>query len=135
MRRMIPAMAMVLLLTGAAGAQQSTTNDKVMKSLPGDAFTVTDYYKQNVYDPSDKKIGDIKDVLIDKTGQIKALMISVGGFLGAGEKDVAVPFNAVKSTTKNNKTYLTMNASKDELKNAVGFNYDSSTTKWVAENK
>jgi sporulation protein YlmC with PRC-barrel domain len=135
MRRMIPAMAMVLLLTGAAGAQQSTTHDKVMKSLPGDAFTVTDYYRQSVYDPSDKKIGDIKDVLIDKAGQIKALMISVGGFLGAGEKDVAVPFNAVQSTTKNNKTYLTMNASKDELKNAVGFNYDSSTTKWVAENK
>jgi sporulation protein YlmC with PRC-barrel domain len=106
-----------------------------LRSLPGDAFTITDYYKQNIYDPSDKKIGDIKDVLIDKAGQIKALMISVGGFLGAGEKDVAVPFNAVQSTTKNNKTYLTMNASKDELKNAVGFNYDSSTTKWVAENK
>jgi sporulation protein YlmC with PRC-barrel domain len=135
MRRMVPAMAMVLLLTGAAGAQQSTTNDKVMRSLPGDAFTITDYYKQNIYDPSDKKIGDIKDVLIDKAGQIKALMISVGGFLGAGEKDVAVPFNAVKSTTKNNKTYLTMNASKDELKNAVGFKYVSSTTKWAAENK
>jgi sporulation protein YlmC with PRC-barrel domain len=96
---------------------------------------MTDYYKQNVYDSSDNKIGDIKDVLIDKAGQIKALIIGVGGFLGAGEKDVAVPFNAVKSTTKDNKTYLVMNANKDELKTAVGFKYDSSTTKWVVENK
>ncbi len=135
MRRIVPVLAMVLFLTGAAGAQQGTTNDKVMKSLPGDAFTVTDYYKQNVYDPSDNKIGDIKDVLIDKAGQIKALIIGVGGFLGAGEKDVAVPFNAVKSTPKDNKAYLVMNANKDELKNAVGFKYDSSTTKWIAENR
>ena len=135
MRRLVSAFAIVLLLSAAAGAQQGTTNDKVMKSLPGDAFTVTDYYKQNVYDSSDNKIGDIKDVLIDKAGQIKALIIGVGGFLGAGEKDVAVPFNAVKSTTKDNKTYLVMNANKDELKSAVGFKYDSSTTKWVAENK
>jgi sporulation protein YlmC with PRC-barrel domain len=41
--------------------------------------------EQNVYDPSDNKIGDIKDVLIDKAGQIKALMIGVGGFIGTGE--------------------------------------------------
>lgn len=132
MRRIVPAIAVVLLITSVAGAQQ---DNKVLKSLPGDAFTVTDYYKQNVYDPSDNKIGDIKDVLIDKSGQIKALVIGVGGFLGAGEKDVAVPFNAVKSSQKDNKSYLVMNANKEELKNARGFTYDRSTTKWVPENK
>jgi sporulation protein YlmC with PRC-barrel domain len=96
---------------------------------------VTDYYKQNVYDPSNSKIGDIKDMLIDKSGQIKALIIAVGGFIGAGEKDVAVPVDAVKSTTKDNKTYLVMNANKDELKNAPGFTYDRATTKWVPEKR
>ena len=68
----------------------------------------------------------------DKTGQAKALIIGVGGM---GEKDVAVPFDAVKSTTKDNKTYLVMNANKDELKNAAGFTYDRSTTKWVPEKR
>ena len=106
-----------------------------MSSIPGDVFTVTNYYKQDVYDPSNNKIGDIKDVLIDKTGQAKALIIGVGGFIGMGEKDVAVPFDAVKSTTKDNKTYLVMNANKDELKNAAGFTYDRSTTKWVPEKR
>src|SRR5207248_2936425 len=136
MRRVVSAIAMVLLMDAAAGAQQTaTTNDKVLKSLPGDAVTITDYYRQNVYDASDKKIGEIMDVLVDKTGHIKAFMVGVGGFLGAGEKDVAVPFDAVKVTTKDDKTYLVMNANKDELKNALGFKYDSSSTKWVAENK
>jgi PRC-barrel domain protein len=68
---------------GNGVASDGCSHDKVMKSLPGDAFTVTDYYRQNFYDPSDKKIGDIKDVLIVKAGQIKALMISVGGLLGS----------------------------------------------------
>ena len=63
-----------------------------------------------------------------------ALIIGVGGFLGAGEKDVAVPFNAVQFTNKNNnKWYLVMNATKDALKNAKGFKYDRSEMKWIPE--
>ena len=62
-------------------------------SLPQEALTVTDWYKQNVYDPTDHKIGEIMDVLVDKSGKISALIVGVGGFLGAGEKDVALlPF-------------------------------------------
>ena len=55
-------------------------------------MTVTDWYKQDVYDPNDNKIGEIMDVLVDQSGTITALIVGVGGFLGAGEKDVAVPF-------------------------------------------
>jgi hypothetical protein len=69
--------------------------------------------------------------LIDKSGKITALMIGVGGFLGMGEKDVALPFSAVKSEKKNNKWYLTVNETKDSLKSAAGYKYDSSTTTWV----
>jgi hypothetical protein len=54
--------------------------------------------------------------------------------LGAGEKDVAVPFNAVQFTNKNNnKWYLVMNATKDALKDAKGFKYDRSAMKWIPE--
>src|SRR5438105_5996708 len=98
MRRAVSDFTIIAFLSTAALAQQGHV--QVMSSLPGEAFTVTDYYKQNVYDTADNKIGDIKDVLIDKSGQIKALIVGVGGFVGMGEKDVAVPFDAVKSTTK-----------------------------------
>lgn len=53
-----------------------------MTTMPGGVVTVTDWYKQNVYDPSNNKIGEIEDVLVDKTGKISAVIISVGGFLG-----------------------------------------------------
>ena len=48
-------------------------------------MTVTDRYKQNVYDPNENKIRDIKDVLVDKSGKVVAPIAGVGGFLGAGE--------------------------------------------------
>src|SRR3977135_1607351 len=60
----------------------------ILTSLPGDTATVTHWYKQNVYDPSDNKIGEIMDVLVDKDGTVSALIIGVGGFLGMVEKGV-----------------------------------------------
>ena len=133
MRSTFITLAVAAVLSTTAVAQQQHV--QVLSFLPDDAFTVTDYYKQNVYDTEDNKIGDIKDVLIDKSGQIKALIVGVGGFIGVGEKDVAVPFDAVKAATKDNKTYLTMNANKDELKNAAGYTYDRASTKWVPEKR
>lgn len=116
-----------------SGAQQETS--KIQTAIPQDAVTVTDWYKQDVFDPNNNKIGQVKDVLIDKSGKAETLIIGVGGFLGAGEKDVAVSFEEVKATKKDNKVRLVMNATKDSLKNAPGFKYDSDTTTWVPDRK
>jgi FtsP/CotA-like multicopper oxidase with cupredoxin domain len=48
-------------------------------------------------------------------------------------KDVAVPFTAVKHTTRDNKVYLTMDTTKDALKSAQGFKYDRDRTTWVPD--
>ena len=69
---------------------------------------MTDFYKQDVYDKGQTSIGKIDDVLIDKSGKITALIVGVGGFLGVGEKDVALPFSAVNAEKKNDKWYLTV---------------------------
>jgi sporulation protein YlmC with PRC-barrel domain len=124
----------VLLGTSAAYAQQvSVGRADLMDTVPQTSRTVTDWYKQNVYDQSNNKVGEIKDVLIDN-GQANTAIIGVGGFLGAGEKDVAVKFDSIKSTMKDNKPYLTLDTNKDALKNAPGFKYDSSKTTWVPDN-
>lgn len=115
----------------ASGAYAATT----MTATPADSWTVTNYYKHNVYDPKESKIGSIDDVLLDKSGKVTGLVIGVGGFLGAGEKDVIVPFSAIKSEQKDNKWYLTLDETKDDLKNAPGFKYDRASTTWVPENK
>jgi sporulation protein YlmC with PRC-barrel domain len=121
-----------MLMAGNSAFAQAANRATVLNTLPA-GVTVTDWYKQSVYDPSDAKIGEIMDVLVTPEGNINALIVGVGGFLGAGEKDVAVPFNAVKHTEKNGKVYLTMNATKDALKAAPGFKYDKNTTKWVSD--
>ena len=106
-----------------------------MTSAPGESTTVTNYHRQSVYDPKQTKIGDVDDVLVDQSGKISGLVIGVGGFPGAGEKDVIVPFSAVKSSKKNDKWYLTLDETKDSLKNSAGFKYNKSTTSWEPEKK
>jgi sporulation protein YlmC with PRC-barrel domain len=107
---------------------------QILPSIPANGMTVTHWYKQSVYDPSDNKIGEIMDVLVDREGKVSALIVGVGGFLGMGEKDVAVPFDALQVTSKNNnKWYLVMNSTKDALKSAKGFKYDRNAMTWMPE--
>ncbi len=136
MRSLIALSAGIVLASTAAFAQpMSAGRAELMNSVPSSSLTVTDWYKQNVYDPSNNKIGEIKDVLVAPSGQIDAVIVAVGGFLGAGEKDVAVNFNSIKKTNKDNKVYLTMDTTKDALKNAPGFKYDSNKTSWVPDKR
>jgi sporulation protein YlmC with PRC-barrel domain len=120
------------LLAGAivTSAYAATTT---LKAAPQESWTVTNYYKQAIYDPKESKIGDIDDVLVDKSGKVTGLVIGVGGFLGMGEKDVIVPFTAVKTAKKNDKWWLTLDENKEDLKNAPGFKYDKASTTWVPE--
>src|SRR3954469_3804314 len=50
----------------------------------------------DVYGTDNAKIGDIREVLLNRDGAAEAVVIGVGGFLGIGEKDVAVPFKALE---------------------------------------
>jgi hypothetical protein len=50
----------------------------------------------NVYNEQNEKIGSIKDLMVDKSGNIASAVIGVGGFLGMGERDVAVKFADLK---------------------------------------
>lgn len=136
MQKFVAAAAFVFGISATALAQQpaptTVSPPQVFITAPA-GTTVTNFYKQNVYDPSDSKIGEIDDVLIDKQGGVTALMIGVGGFLGIGEKDVAVPFGAVRASEKNNKWYLVLDTTKDALKTAPGFKYDKTKTTWLAD--
>jgi len=136
MKTLAIATVAALIASSAAFAQQpSTGRAELMNSIPPSSRTVTDWYKQNVYDSNQQKIGEIMDVLVNPNGQIDAAIVGVGGFLGAGEKDVAVSFSAIKPTKKNDKTYLTLDTTKDALKNAPGFKYDRQSTSWVPDNR
>ena len=53
-----------------------------------------------VYGPDAKRIGKIDDLFLDKNGSAQTVVIGVGGFLGFGKKDVAVPFSAMQWRTE-----------------------------------
>jgi putative membrane protein len=103
----------------------------------------------NVYNNNNEKIGDIREVVVDRDGKVEAVVIGVGGFLGLGERDVAVPYSALQwsmtgasdttaSTAQNRSTgssgqnqgvpdhAVLANATKDQLKNAPEFHYSGS---------
>ena len=50
----------------------------------------------DVYNPNNEKIGDISELLVDSSGKIQAVVVGVGGFLGIGERDVAIPMDQIK---------------------------------------
>jgi sporulation protein YlmC with PRC-barrel domain len=136
--KLIVMAAVAAILTGSAYAQQRETTGaasqaqlQTLSILPPDASTVTNWYKQNVYDPSEEKIGEISDVLIRKDGKIAAFIVSVGGFLSLGEKHVAMPFDSVRAAQGKHEWWLTMNTTKDALKNAAGYKYDRTKSTWV----
>jgi sporulation protein YlmC with PRC-barrel domain len=94
------------LLASVAFAQTPTTPSADHAAPPpaasSDTSTSTGDWKTskvvglNVYNDSNESIGSINDLLTDKSGNIKAAVISVGGFLGVGSHLVAVPFDKVK---------------------------------------
>jgi sporulation protein YlmC with PRC-barrel domain len=49
----------------------------------------------NVFNNSNEKIGDIAELIIDRSGKLEAVVVGVGGFLGLGEHDVAVPYSQI----------------------------------------
>jgi sporulation protein YlmC with PRC-barrel domain len=119
-----------------APSKQSTSNTgQILAQLPASGLSVSDYYRQSVYDTHDNKIGDINDLIIDHTGKVNAAIIGVGGFLGVGEKDVAIPFEQLQVKDKNGDRYLVMEADKEALNSAPGLKFDRNSRKWVPENQ
>jgi hypothetical protein len=117
---------------------QMGPSTRFMATMPAEDTSVTNYYKQNVNDPIDDKVGDVRDLIIDKDGRIIAAIVGVGGFLGIDEKNVAIPFDALKLSPesfggKMVTKVLTVNTTKDELKSAPGLKYDRDTTTWVSD--
>src|SRR4029077_6970538 len=50
----------------------------------------------NVYNDKNEKLGDISEVLVDKSGKVDGVVIGVGGFLGMGQHDIKVDLSKLK---------------------------------------
>ena len=80
----------------------------------------------SVVGPDNASIGDINDLLVESGGEIKAVVIGVGGFLGIGEKNVAVPFKSLVITHAQDSEKIgkvSVAFTKDQLKSAPTFQW------------
>jgi sporulation protein YlmC with PRC-barrel domain len=50
----------------------------------------------NVYNDQNEKLGDISEILLDKSGKVDGVVIGVGGFLGIGQHDIKVEMSKLK---------------------------------------
>ncbi len=106
---------------GATSGAASATAPTFVTRQMADQHMASNLIGTAVRGPADENLGDINDLLIDRSGNVAAVVIGVGGFLGIGEKDVAVPFQSVEVTRADGKDRLVLRKTKDELKNAPTF--------------
>ncbi|MGQ7794527.1 PRC-barrel domain-containing protein [Faunimonas sp. B44] len=72
-------------------------------------------------DPDSDRIGDVNDLVLDEDGKVTQAVIGVGGFLGIGEKDVAVPIDEVAVVERDGEMRLVYASTRDELESAERF--------------
>jgi sporulation protein YlmC with PRC-barrel domain len=80
----------------SAAGQSSGMQGQFITKMEANHVMASDLIGTRVVGANNESIGDINDVIMDRNGQIMAAVVGVGGFLGIGEKDVAVPFNALE---------------------------------------
>jgi len=115
---------------GMVAAAQRPERILLLRDISPEAITIAVYYKENVHDPADQKIGRIVDLVIKPDGAVPAAIVSVGGFLGLASKYVAVPFPALQVTQKERKPYLILDTDKKLLRQAPAFEYDRLNRRW-----
>lgn len=82
-------------MNAPAPAEQQDTMAK--KTAAAQTYTgqisAKDLLNKNVRNSANEAVGDINDIRVDKDGKIAAVIVGVGGFLGLGEKNVALPYD------------------------------------------
>lgn len=124
--------ALVLLLASTPTFAQSpatTSPPSFIAEQPLGEALASMFFGQDVTNAAGEKVGDIRDLLFDKSGRITSAVIGVGGLLGLGEKYVAIPFSALVVTSgAKGERIVTATLSKETLQNAPAFKPSEKTT-------
>ncbi len=108
-------LAAVSFLTTYAGeaAEEQTTG-------PGQDFRATKIIDSAVKNDQGAELGEVDDLIMSRSGKVKKVILSLGGFLGVGEKLIAVPFRSLKVNDKGDVIY---NMTKEQLERYPKFSY------------
>lgn len=131
----VSALGLILMTSGAALGQASapvpgdrpsspgaTTPPARSNSMTSNPSTGTAEVKGNkligadVKSANNEKIGDVSEVLVSTDGKISAIIVSVGGFLGVGDRKVALPWEQLRFSSEGNDLVMMASATKESLK-------------------
>jgi len=133
MVKLVPATALAFALALAAPLAHAADNNRGdagkpdgnrVEAIKPDQIRASKVIGGAVYDVQNQKIGDVKDLILDKDAKVAEVVVDVGSFLGMGGKHVALKPSDFK--TDNNR--LTVSKTKDELKQMAEFKLDDRTT-------
>jgi hypothetical protein len=106
----------------SADSASSSDSAKFLTEQKTDDMLASTIIGKPAVNSQDESIGDINDLVTDRSGKILAALIGVGGFLGLGEKDVAVRFEDLNLTRdENNNVKVVLNISKETLASAPDY--------------
>ncbi len=102
----------------SANQQGATaTNPAGSDMIKPDEMRASKIIGSTVYDRNNVKLGSVQDLVLDKRGEVSAVVVDVGSFLGIGGKNVAVKMSDIK--TDNNR--LTLDRTKEQLQQAANY--------------
>ena len=105
-----------------APEQSTAQGGQFLKEQTADDMLASSIIGKPAVNSQDETIGDVNDLVTDRSGKIVAALIGVGGFLGIGEKDVAVRFEDLKlNRDENDNVKVTLNISKETLAQAPDY--------------
>jgi sporulation protein YlmC with PRC-barrel domain len=97
---------------------KSAQQQFLIQQQPGQMLA-SDLMNKSIIGANNQRIGDINDLLMSDKGEIVGVLVGVGGFLGIGEKTVAIPFDSVKRSPGTNQ--LTASFTREQLEQAPTF--------------
>ena len=106
----------------APKAAEASGSAQFLTKQASDDWLASNLIGQSVYNAQDENIGDINDLVTDRNGKIVAVLIGSGGFLGLGEKDVAVRFEDLKlARDENDSIKIVADLNKETLASAPDY--------------
>lgn len=113
----------------AQKADLATTAPKFVTQQPVNEWLARVFLGQAVQNTAGETVGDVNDLVFDRKGQIRTVVIGVGGFLSMGEKSVGVPFDALTfNVGTSGQRVIVVALSKDDLAKAPDFKAIEKTT-------
>ena len=118
--------AVLVVFATQAMAQSIDTAFRLTQSA--NEWRVANYVGKPIVNASGEKIGSVSDILFDRGGKITTIVIGVGGFLGLGAKQVALPFETVTYSEQNGERQIMVPLTKEALQAAPDYTLTEKTT-------